>query len=38
MHGTQVQAVLDWEFTFAFPLSELLGEMGVDVMEVYDYE
>jgi hypothetical protein len=38
MHGTQVQAVLDWEFAFALPLSELLGEMGVDVMEVYDYE
>lgn len=33
MHGTQVQAVIDWEFAGAYPLSELLGGMGVDVME-----
>lgn len=38
MHGTQVRAVLDWEFAGAYPLSELLGGMGVDVMEVNDDE
>lgn len=31
-----VQAVLDWEFAGAYPLSELLGGMGVDVLEVED--
>jgi aminoglycoside phosphotransferase (APT) family kinase protein len=38
MHGTQVQAVIDWEFAGAYPLSELLGGISVDVMEVYDHE
>lgn len=38
MHGTQVQAVLDWEFAGAYPLSELLGGMGVDVVEFDDDE
>ncbi|KAL9005351.1 MAG: hypothetical protein Q9188_001867 [Gyalolechia gomerana] len=33
-----VQAVLDWEFAGAYPLSELLGGMGVDVLEVDDDE
>ncbi|KAG1906342.1 kinase-like domain-containing protein, partial [Suillus fuscotomentosus] len=36
MRGTQVQAVLDWEFAGAYPLGELLGGMGVDVLEVVD--
>ncbi|KAL9031078.1 MAG: hypothetical protein Q9196_000868 [Gyalolechia fulgens] len=31
-----VQAVLDWEFAGAYPLSELLGGMGVDVLEIDD--
>lgn len=38
MRGTQVQAVLDWEFAGAYPLGELLGGMGVDVLEVVDDE
>ncbi|KAG1871788.1 hypothetical protein DFJ58DRAFT_696765 [Suillus subalutaceus] len=38
MHGTQVQAVLDWELAGAYPLGELLGGMGVDVVEVEDYK
>ncbi|KAG1763324.1 hypothetical protein EDD22DRAFT_969490 [Suillus occidentalis] len=38
MYGTQVQAILDWEFAGAYPLSELLGRMGVDVMEPDDDE
>ncbi|KAG2032809.1 kinase-like domain-containing protein [Suillus americanus] len=38
MHGTQVQAVLDWEFAGAYPLGELLGGMGVDVVEFDDDE
>ncbi|KAL8790070.1 MAG: hypothetical protein Q9213_000772 [Squamulea squamosa] len=32
----RVQAILDWEFAGAFPLSELLGGMGVDVLEAED--
>ncbi|MCJ1474708.1 hypothetical protein MMC13_003368 [Lambiella insularis] len=28
----RIQAILDWEFAGAFPLSELLGGMGVDVL------
>ncbi|KAG2088374.1 uncharacterized protein F5147DRAFT_781011 [Suillus discolor] len=38
MRGTHVQAVLDWEFAGAYPLGELLGGMGVDVLEVVDDE
>ncbi|KAG2124172.1 kinase-like domain-containing protein [Suillus clintonianus] len=38
MQGTRVQAVLDWEFAGAYPLGELLGGMGVDVLEVEDEE
>ena len=39
MQGSRVQAVLDWEFSGAFPLSELLGGgIGVDVLEVDDDE
>ena len=39
MQGTKVQAVLDWEFSGAYPLSELVGGgVGVDVLEVTDNE
>jgi hypothetical protein len=39
MQGSRVQAVLDWEFAGAYPLSELLGEgIGVDILEVNDEE
>lgn len=38
MHGTDVVAVLDWEFSGAYPLSELVGGVGVDVLEVIDGE
>jgi len=39
MQGSRVQAVLDWEFSGAFLLSELLGGgIGVDVLEVDDDE
>ena len=39
MQGSQVQAVLDWEFAGANPLSEMLGGgIGVDVLEVNDDE
>ncbi|KAG2097038.1 kinase-like domain-containing protein, partial [Suillus discolor] len=38
MHGTQMQAVLDWEFAGAYVTSTLLGGMGVDVLEVIDNE
>jgi hypothetical protein len=38
MQGTEVQAVLDWEFSGSYPLSELIGGIGVDVMEVIDDE
>lgn len=38
MHGTQVQAVLDWEFAGAYPLSELLEGIGFDVVEIEDEE
>ena len=39
MRGSQVQGVLDWEFSGAYPLSELLGGgIGVDILEVDDDE
>ena len=39
MQGSRVQAVLDWEFASAYPLSELLGGgIGVDILEVNDEE
>ena len=31
-------AVLDWEFSGAYPLSELIGGAGVDVLEIIDEE
>lgn len=30
--GTTVTAIIDWEFAGAFPLSELFGDEGVDVV------
>ena len=39
MQGTKVQAVLDWEFSVSYPLSELVGGgIGLDVLEVIDDE
>ena len=38
MQGTDVVAVLDWEFSGAYPLSELVGGVGVEVLEVNDGE
>ena len=38
MQGTDIVAVLDWEFSGAYPLSELIGGVGVDVLEVIDEE
>lgn len=34
----QVKAILDWKFAGSYPLSELLGGVGVDVLEVEDEE
>lgn len=31
-----IKAILDWEFAGAFPLSELLGGMGFDIVEAED--
>ncbi|KAL7276148.1 hypothetical protein RUND412_000881 [Rhizina undulata] len=36
MNGTNVAAVIDWEFAGAYPLSELLGDEGVDIVECVD--
>lgn len=36
--GGRVQAVLRWQFAGFYPLSELLGCTGVDVLEVKDDE
>ena len=36
MQGSKVRAVLDWEFSDAYPLSELVGGVGIDVLEVID--
>ena len=36
MKDGRIEAVLDWEFAGSYPLSELLGGMGVDVLEVED--
>lgn len=38
MDGTDVMAVLNWEFLGAYPLSELVGGVGVDVLEVINGE
>ena len=34
----RIKAILDWEFAGSYPLSELLGGMGVDIVEVEDKE
>ena len=40
MQGSKVRAVLDWEFSGVYPLSELIraqfGGIGIDVLEVID--
>jgi Phosphotransferase enzyme family len=36
MQGSKVRAILDWEFSGAYPLSELVGGVGIDVLEVID--
>ncbi|KAF9448527.1 hypothetical protein P691DRAFT_669241 [Macrolepiota fuliginosa MF-IS2] len=36
MQGLKVRAVLDWEFSGAYPLSEIVGGVGIDVLEVID--
>ena len=36
MQGSKVRAVLDWEFSGAYPLSELVGGVGIDVLDVID--
>ena len=36
MQGSKVRAVLDWEFSGAYPLSELVGGIRIDVLEVID--
>ena len=38
MKEGRVQAVLDWEFAGFYPLSELLGCTGVDVLEMESEE
>lgn len=38
MKDGHIEAILDWEFAGSYPLSELLGGMGVDVLEVEDDE
>ncbi|KAL9596002.1 MAG: hypothetical protein Q9219_006086 [cf. Caloplaca sp. 3 TL-2023] len=34
----RIQAIIDWDFAGAYPLSELLGGTGVDVLEIEDEE
>ncbi|KAL8819160.1 MAG: hypothetical protein Q9191_007794 [Dirinaria sp. TL-2023a] len=34
MKDGRIAAILDWEFAGAYPLSELLGGVGVDVLEM----
>lgn len=34
--GTDIAAVIDWEFAGAYPMSELLGDEGIDLVECYD--
>lgn len=36
MKDGHIEAILDWEFAGSYPLSELLGGMGVDVLEIED--
>lgn len=38
MKDGHIEAILDWEFAGSYPLSELLGGMGVDVLEAEDDE
>lgn len=34
--GTEIAAVVDWEFAGAYPLSELLGDDGIEFVECDD--
>jgi len=36
MQGSKVRVILDWEFSGAYPLSELVGGVGFDILEVID--
>lgn len=36
MKDGNIEAILDWEFAGSYPLSELLGGLGVDVLEIED--
>jgi len=38
MKNGHIEAILDWEFAGSYPLSELLGGTGVDVLEIEDDE
>lgn len=34
--GTDIAAVVDWEFAGAYPMSELLGDEGLELVECRD--
>ena len=36
VHNGNISAVIDWEFAGSYPLSELLGGMGVELFELED--
>ena len=36
VHNGTISAVIDWEFAGSYPLSELLGGMGVELFELED--
>ena len=36
VHNGRISAVIDWEFAGSYPLSELLGGMGVELFELED--
>ena len=38
MQDKKIAAVIDWEFAGSYPLSEMLGGGGVDLLEMVDSE
>ena len=36
VHNGHISAVIDWEFAGSYPLSELLGGVGVELFELED--
>ena len=36
IHKSRIAAIIDWEFSGSYPLSEILGGMGIELFELDD--